>query len=264
MMDRRKFLQIAAAGAVVPALLRAGDTDGAAQETAALYDKLGLKYWIYNVKDYGVKGDGITDDVPAIYDLFVRANRETESSPGVKSGPIYFFPAGRYMIGEKLQIQNEGPARGDKIQANYGCHLIGQGAAVTQIVLKSKAKGYDDPQNPQDVVTLSRHCGESMGMLIDGFSILGNEDGTNPGTIGLYWGMHVGISRNLILAAGHTCYVEEWGGLPTMENITCLGGRFGLMTRGGQIYRNVSCLGFSERGVQMQGRDASVPTCIYN
>ncbi len=50
----------------------------------------------YNVKSYGAKGDGVTDDSVAIFDAITRA--------GLKAGNTVYFPDGTYLIGATLAI----------------------------------------------------------------------------------------------------------------------------------------------------------------
>lgn len=57
----------------------------------AIYDLQGIPIGIYkNVKDYGAKGDGVTDDASAIQSALTASN--------VDGGGIVFFPEGTYLL----------------------------------------------------------------------------------------------------------------------------------------------------------------------
>jgi hypothetical protein len=73
----------------------------------------------FNVRDFGAKGDGKSDDARAIQATFDTAAKKTwsEQPPGSAyfiSIPTVFFPAGKYVISEtidlKVNVQGEGTA----------------------------------------------------------------------------------------------------------------------------------------------------------
>lgn len=241
-MNRREFVRLAGAGVAVGAALRAGRLDAAEQaavETAAG----GLATWIYNAREYGVRGDGVTDDSDAIDALFVRANEEH------RSGQIaYFFPAGRYLCSRPLYtfywVNNKGPI-------NYGHKIVGQGPTQTQFVLKSRAKGFEDPDVPRVFFGAHRNVlnGESFAQTAEGFAVLANQDSTNPAAVAMLWIQHFGISRDLLVMGGYAGFVSMvFHG--SVENLQCVGGQYGIVQRQtGCSFTNTACSGFSKAGL---------------
>ncbi len=257
-MNRREFLNLTAATAGVVAALRAGDLYAAEASAAAMEDATGLKHSIYNVHEYGVQGDGVTDELPAIEALYQRVNRDHPGS-GNGAAVTYFFPAGRYLFTDMLRYTYN-KAWGQPFNANYICQFIGQGPMLSQLVLKPGAEGYQDPEHPK-VFFGPGGPGETLGMLADGLAFLASENGTNPGAIALHWGQHLGVSRNLVAMGGHTCFKNDYAGFEVVENLTCLGGRYGVFGGGGRIWQSLSCLGFTETGVAIGRMPSAV---IYN
>lgn len=88
----------------------------ASQPTTTARD---LQHWrgdIFNVKDFGAKGDGSTDDTTAIQNAINAA---------LVKGGIVFFPYGNYLISSKLVCTNSGAG------AYSGIQLIGSGSSTS-------------------------------------------------------------------------------------------------------------------------------------
>jgi len=69
---------------------------------------------LYNVKDYGATGDGLTNDTTAIQAAFTAAQTMATTAPG---GVSIYFPGGRYLItsaltivANQISIYGDGPA----------------------------------------------------------------------------------------------------------------------------------------------------------
>jgi hypothetical protein len=76
----------------------------------------------FNVKDFGAKGDGRTDDTKAIQAAFDAAGKKTwsEQYPGSAyfiSMPVVFFPSGKYLLSDTI---------------NVGVNVQGEGTAILQ------------------------------------------------------------------------------------------------------------------------------------
>lgn len=102
---------------------------------------------VLNVKDYGAKGDGITDDTTAI-NTAIAASTPTHNT-GIYWGQakIVYFPSGTYLISSPL-VKND-TASGDP---TYGMVLIGQSESTTTIKLAPGAPGFGNPNSPLGMI----------------------------------------------------------------------------------------------------------------
>jgi pectate lyase-like protein len=82
------------------------------------------KWQPYNVKDYGAKGDGITDDSAAIQKCIIVAERSTQSYHAERTYPEVIIPAGTYLLSKTLVISPKQSSRG------MGLQLTGVGKVV--------------------------------------------------------------------------------------------------------------------------------------
>lgn len=74
-----------------------------------------------NVKDYGAKGDGVTDDWAAIQAAINSTLDPSATSPYTNklgTGGVIYFPAGRYRISQSITIPNATTLVGDGRQAS--------------------------------------------------------------------------------------------------------------------------------------------------
>src|ERR1700722_5709900 len=119
-----------------------------------------------NVKSFGAKGDGITDDTAAILQAIDPTQTLTGpyTSPGVINPlayPVYYnkpvyFPAGTYLVSNTLEKRLK-----DKVSAylglpngRYFSGLILLGACQNQTIIKLKdgSPGFTDSSNPKAVI----------------------------------------------------------------------------------------------------------------
>jgi hypothetical protein len=104
---------------------------------------------VANVKDYGAKGDGVTDDTAAI----VRAISENIDKKRYRANPFIYFPNGTYLVSDKLEgrIMAEGRDEGKVWSAGWRAMLIliGETREGAVIRLKDQAPGYGDPAKPK-------------------------------------------------------------------------------------------------------------------
>src|SRR5437868_5750580 len=97
-MKRRDFLALAGATAAFPRV-------GFAQASS-----------MFNVRDQGAKGDGVSDDAPAI-------NAAVRAAIATGEGATVFIPAGRYLLASVSQAS----ARSIYAKAAAGIDLARQG-----------------------------------------------------------------------------------------------------------------------------------------
>lgn len=98
----------------------------------------------HNVRHYGAKGDGVTDDTQAIQ-AALDANRRGVDRKGqidyfYPRPKTVYFPKGTYLVSGTLEMVGE------------GMMLIGQGRGQTVIRLKDKASGFSSANSPKPVL----------------------------------------------------------------------------------------------------------------
>lgn len=95
MIERREFLKSAVAGAVAASAVVVGGAEsaGAAPEHALSASERGL----YNVRDYGARGNGLDDDTAAIRSAIAAAQQNTY-------GGVVYLPVGQYAVTAPLVI----------------------------------------------------------------------------------------------------------------------------------------------------------------
>ncbi len=106
---------------------------------------------VANVKDYGAKGDGKTDDTEAI----LKAIDANIDKSRYRSNPFIWFPDGTYLVSDSI----EGRVFGKPGERDAGktwsagwlsmCILIGETREGVVIKLKDSAPGFTDPEKPK-------------------------------------------------------------------------------------------------------------------
>ena len=155
-MKRRNMVIFMLMAALLLGLTGSASAFGAAGDEAEYkiqgYDNNTGDYIVakYNVKDYGAKGDGVSDDTAAFTKLFSELRRDT-----TKNGAVVYLPAGRYKITRNLVV----PA---------GVHLRGQwnnpalGGTGEETVLLACVDALDEEWTteapPQGFLNLGSHA----------------------------------------------------------------------------------------------------------
>jgi hypothetical protein len=176
---------------------------------------------VRNVRDFGARGDGLTDDTAAI-----------QAAIGPGTG-ITYFPSGTYVVNEELKVWSE-----------YGsAQLIGDYSGKRPVLLlKAKTAGFGDPAKPAYVVRFYEHgppkiktawC-DTFGSQLDGINITMEKD--NPGAIGIF---HAGAQNSFIRNCeitmdGNLAGISWLPGDSVNENITITGGHMGIRHSEGQ------------------------------
>ncbi len=106
---------------------------------------------VANVKDYGAKGDGKTDDTQAI----LKAIDDNIDKSRYRSNPFIWFPDGTYLVSDSI----EGRVIGKPGERDAGktwsagwrsmLILIGETREGVVIKLKDSAPGFTDPEKPK-------------------------------------------------------------------------------------------------------------------
>lgn len=142
---------------------------------------------------YSAAGDGVTDDTLALQKAFddFQASRR----------PIY-FPPGTYLVSNSLRFK-PGVFFGDN-------NVWGAGAEQTTIKLADRV--FNDPENPQPVISFGFHGSEDGGLSADWFNNnirgLTIDVGENLGAIGLqFYSNNAGAARDLVIRASQAAGV---------------------------------------------------------
>jgi Pectate lyase superfamily protein len=203
---------------------------------------IGLK----NVKDYGAKGDGVTDDTAAIQ----RAISEGRSWGVDYSGKprSVYFPAGTYLVSNTIWWP--------------GCcmTLQGQGAGATVIKLKNSASGFTNASTPKAV--FSTPSG-NMSFRQNFHDLTVDVGSNNPGAIGIdYIANNNGILNNITLkssdgkgAAGLEM-VRGWAGPCMIKNLNVQGFDYGIRAKNaeyGPTFEHISVSNQNVAGISNTG-----------
>ena len=224
-----------------------------------------------NVRDFGAKGNGISDDTRAIQ----TAIDHQRGSKYEKAPAIVYLPSGTYKVTDTL------------ILWKY-THLIGNPYSPPTIVLTGNAPGFDDPNEKKPVIVTTNGwnvdpatrnwaaCTEKLGGTANNTFYtqihhirLRIEPG-NRGATGILWRVAQATSmRDVTIDAGdaaigldlggdvdYRAFDEppSQGGGGTIEDVRIRGGHVGLRARGSQwLFRSVHISGQRDAGVHITG-----------
>ncbi len=188
-----------------------------------------------NVRDFGAKGDGVTDDTAALNAALTASGPDTGHSPW--HDKIVYLPNGTYLV--------SGPI--EKRYANgkfaSGSVLVGQSRDGTIVRLKTAADGYGDAHNPRGIIfTTSKQLDAANNKDYDGKGE-GNDayenfvenmtvdaGQNNPGAIGIdYIASNIGAIRNVTVrassASGATgiALTRKWPGPALLSDVAVEG-----------------------------------------
>jgi hypothetical protein len=160
---------------------------------------------VLNVRDYGAKGDGVTDDTAAINKAIADSTPTPNTGDFWGQAKIVYFPAGTYIVSAPLNKQD---AAGNP---TYGMVLIGESEDTTTIKLASGASGFGDTAHPLGMIHpnsdpaagWSPVPGDGNAAYQNTIQDLTVDIGTgNPGAIGIdYLASNLGAIRNVTVQA---------------------------------------------------------------
>jgi hypothetical protein len=160
---------------------------------------------VLNVKDFGAKGDRVTDDTAAINKAIAASSPTPNTGDFWGQAKIVYFPAGTYIISAPL-IKKDGAGN-----PTYGMVLIGESETTTTLKLASGAAGFGDPAHPLGMIHPNSDAAAGWAPLPgDGNAAYQNtiqdltiDIGTgNSGAIGIdYLASNLGAIRNVTVQA---------------------------------------------------------------
>ena len=148
---------------------------------------------IANVKDYGAKGDGKTDDTQAI----LKAISENIDKSRYRSNPFIWFPDGTYIVSDSIEgrIIADGRAEGKVWSSGWRSMLIliGETREGVVIKLKDSAPGFTDAAKPKWVIACgsesdkydNHHGGGNRAFRHNILNLTVDVGNGNPGAIGI-------------------------------------------------------------------------------
>lgn len=151
----------------------------------------------YSVKDYGAKGDGVTDDTEAIQNAMAAIKAEVATRNFDQRILTLYFPEGDYLVSDKLTF---GDTNTEKII------VVGEKKENTKIRLKDYATGYNDKNNPKILFAWMEVDKSNTGFNNSMFNLTLEVGDGNPGAIALqYHNNNLGRIDNVdIIARGNS------------------------------------------------------------
>jgi hypothetical protein len=183
-----------------------------------------------NVKAYGAKGDGVTDDTNAIQQAMKVAGLNKAA----------YLPNGTYLISSSLKW----PARSGFLQ--------GQSRENTIIKLKNKSAGFGDSSNPQPMITTFEGQSTNTAFRNAIYDLTVDVGSGNAGAIGIrFLNSNEGGIRNVTIQSsdpnrlGNTglALTRAWPGPGLISNVKIIGFDYGIMMRQseyGMVFEHLS------------------------
>ncbi len=224
---------------------------------------------VLNVKDFGAKGDGVTDDTAAIQALL-------NAYPNGQR--IIYLPNGTYLVSETLRWPAGTPGKGDDYKNTI---LQGQSEQGVIIKLRDRAAGFTNELFPKAVIFTGPAPAQRFGNSIRNLTV--DTGNGNSGAIGVQFNAsNQGSMRNVTIQSGDGLgvngldmnFADEIGPL-LINGVTVKGFRYGIRTGyrvNSQTFENITLQDQSEYGLYNTGQIINIRklhsnntvTAIYN
>jgi hypothetical protein len=222
-----------------------------------------------NVRDYGAKGDGVTDDTAAINAALAASGGDTGTL--FWQNRMVYLPNGTYLV--------SGPLAKHYANGEFGSGLMlfGESRAHTIIRLADHEPGYADPSRPLAVVYTSSKLLDKSQPTGGGKDYHGKGEGNdayanfvenltidtgmgNPGAVGIdYLANNLGAVRNVSILSGDDAgttgilMTRKWPGPALLEGVTIKGFGIGIdidNTEYGMTLDNIAILSAGKIGIR--------------
>jgi hypothetical protein len=224
---------------------------------------------VLNVKNFGAKGDGVTDDTAAIQSLL-------NAHPNGQR--IIYLPNGTYLVSKTLTWPAGTPGKGDDYKNTI---LQGQSERGVIIRLKDGAGGFTTATTPKAVIFTGPAPAQRFGNSIRNLTV--DTGSRNPGAIGIQFNAsNQGSMRQVTIQSGDgqgingldLNFVDEIGPL-LIKNLTVTGFQYGIRTGfriNSQTLENITLKNQSVYGLYNTGQIVNIRglksdnavTAIYN
>jgi polygalacturonase len=224
---------------------------------------------ILNVKNFGAKGDGITDDTAAIQSLL-------DAHPNGQR--IIYLPNGTYLVSNTITWPAGTPGKGNEYKNTI---LQGQSEGGVTIKLKDRATGFTIAATPKAVIFTGPAPAQRFNNSIRNLTV--DTGNSNPGAIGIQFNAsNQGSIRNVTIQSPDgqgvngldMNFADEIGPL-LVKNLTVIGFQYGIRTGfliNSQTFENVTLQNQSRYGFYNTGQTVNIRslksdnavTAIYN
>jgi hypothetical protein len=206
---------------------------------------------VISVKDFGAKGDGVTDDTLAVKAAIAKARAMVADPGSPYPAPHYkvrvlHFPAGEYLVSDTLQLYpdvtvypNGTVAPPWFFRISLMLIVMGDSLSTTVVRLADGAAGFGDPTRPKPLFLTFPGYHHNDGQWLGYQDLTLRVGARNPGAIALdHISNNVGGVANLVVES------VDNGGLVGITFARDLGGQC--------YFKNVSVLGF-KTGIELGG-----------
>lgn len=201
-----------------------------------------------NIKDYGAKGDGVTDDTEALRRALQDQNR------------FVYLPPGVYLVRDSVEWGKPQKRR----------FLQGAGQDQTIIRLQDGAPGFDNPKQPKPMITTfeGKQTGQAFRNAI--YDLTVEVGASNPGAIGIrFTNNNQGGLRNVTIRSrdprrvgqAGLALTKAWPGPAMIKNVRIEGFDYGIQVRHpeyGNVFENLSLSQQRVAGIENRGNILSI------
>ena len=222
---------------------------------------------VVNVKDYGAKGDGVTDDTAALAQA-ISANIDKSR---YRSNSFIWFPNGTYLVSGPIESRIEAPGRAEGKVFSAGWRpmlvMIGETRGGAVIKLKDNAAGYTDPAKPLWIIATGSESDDRKNFRGGGnrafrhgiLNLTVDAGSGNPGAIGIDFiasnrGTVDGVTIRAGAGSGHTgiAMTRSWPGPAMIHDVRIEGFAKGMALdhyQYGMTFENLQMTGQREVGI---------------